>query len=72
MQALDGTDLETINSNDIRDALAGVTFDGVTGAISFDENGDAVKDTAYIKTITEESLQTSSFQFVKTQTVADL
>lgn len=72
LQALDGTDLETINSNDIRDALAGVTFDGVTGAISFDENGDAVKDTAYIKTITEESLQTFSFQFVKTQTVADL
>ena len=47
-------------------------FDGVTGAIAFDENGDAIKDTAYLKTVTEESVNTKEFQFVKTQSVADM
>ena len=72
LKALDGKGLETITSVDIRDALVNVSFDGVTGAISFDENGDAVKDTAYIKTITEESLTTKEFKFLRTQSVADL
>ncbi len=72
LEALNGTDIETINSVAIRDALVNVSFDGVTGAISFDENGDAIKDTAYIKTVTEDSLATQSFQFVRTQSVADL
>ena len=45
----------------IRDALAKVTFTGVTGAISFDQNGDAKKDMAYIKTIKD-----GKFQFLKT------
>ena len=31
-------------------ALPGVTYTGVSGAIAFDEVGDAVRDTAYIKT----------------------
>jgi branched-chain amino acid transport system substrate-binding protein len=34
----------------IKAALPGVTYDGVSGAIAFDEIGDAVRDTAYIKT----------------------
>lgn len=35
----------------IKDALKNVDYDGVTGHITFDENGDAEKDMAYIKTI---------------------
>ena len=34
----------------IKAALPGVTYEGVSGAIAFDEIGDAVRDTAYIKT----------------------
>ena len=70
LKALDGTDGE-LTSVAIRDALVGVSFDGVTGKVSFDENGDAIKDTAYIKTITDESLTTKEFKFVRTQTVAE-
>ena len=33
----------------IKAALAGVTYDGVSGHIAFDEQGDAIRDTAYIK-----------------------
>ena len=35
---------------DIKMALADVTYDGVSGSIAFDEVGDAVRDTAFIKT----------------------
>lgn len=72
LAALDGTDIEVVNSVAIRDALVNVSFDGVTGAVSFDANGDAVKDMAYIKTVTEESLASKSFQFLRTQSTADL
>jgi len=48
----------------VRDALTTLSFEGVTGAISFDENGDAKKDTAFIKEITN-----GEFKFVKTVTV---
>ena len=30
--------------------LGSVTYEGVSGAIAFDAQGDAVRDTAYIKT----------------------
>ena len=53
----------------IADALPTVTLDGVTGSISFDENGDANKDMAYIKQANNE---TGEFDFIKTQSVADL
>ncbi len=33
----------------IKAALPGVTYEGVSGAIAFDDSGDAVRDTAYIK-----------------------
>ena len=33
----------------IKAAIAGVQYNGVSGAIAFDETGDAVRDTAYIK-----------------------
>ena len=49
----------------IRDALAGLSIDAVTGALSFDANGDAVKSTAYIKQAID-----GGFQFYKVQTAA--
>lgn len=70
LKSFDGQDSE-INSVAIRDALVNVSFDGVTGHISFDENGDAIKDTAFIKTIDENSLTTKEFKFIRTQTVED-
>ena len=35
----------------IKAALAGVTYTGVSGDIAFDDIGDAIRDTAYIKHI---------------------
>lgn len=55
---------DSVKSEDIKNAISGVTYDGVTGSISFDENGDAKKDMAYIKTMTDKG-----FEFIKTQTV---
>ena len=57
------------DSKAIAAALPGVSYDGVTGSISFDENGDANKDMAYIKQANNE---TGAFDFIKTQSVADL
>jgi len=48
----------------IRDAIAVVQIDGVTGSISFDENGDAKKDMAFIKTVKD-----GAFKFLKTVTI---
>lgn len=56
-------------SQAIADALPGVAITGVTGSISFDEIGDANKDMAYIK---QANTETGAFDFVKTQTVAEL
>ena len=39
----------TTDSKAVIDALWATTYDGVSGAIAFDEVGDAVRDTAYIK-----------------------
>ena len=60
LKALDGA--EALNSVALRDALKTLSFDGVTGAISFDENGDAIKNVAYIKQIKD-----GKFNFLKTQ-----
>jgi branched-chain amino acid transport system substrate-binding protein len=54
------------NSEEVRNALAGVTVQGVTGAISFDENGDAKKNVAYIKIA-----EGGKYKFLKTVTVAE-
>ena len=59
--SLDGTEGD-ITSVAIRDAIAAVNYTGVTGSITFDENGDAQKDTAYIKEVKD-----GKFVFVKTQ-----
>ncbi|MBQ8149077.1 MAG: ABC transporter substrate-binding protein, partial [Clostridia bacterium] len=55
----------TTDAKAVNDALWAVTYDGVSGAIAFDAvNGDAVRDTAYIKTI---DTATGSWQFVAVQ-----
>lgn len=58
---LDGVegDLTSVN---LRDALVNVSHDGVTGTITFDENGDANKDAAYLKKV-----EGGKFVFVKKQ-----
>lgn len=48
----------------LRDALAVVEFDGVTGHIKFDENGDAIKNMAIIKTV-----ENGAFKYVDTVVV---
>ena len=60
---------DSVDSVAIAEALPSVVVDGVTGSISFDEIGDANKDMAYIK---KANTETVSFDFVKTQTVAEL
>lgn len=59
--------IEAAGSTDtaaIRDALKSVTVEGVTGTIRFDENGDAEKDMAFIKTV-----KNGAFQFLTTTSV---
>lgn len=55
---------DTTDPAKIRDALEAVQIDGVTGSISFDENGDAKKDMAFIKTV-----ENGEFKFLKTVSV---
>ncbi|MBR5381981.1 MAG: ABC transporter substrate-binding protein [Oscillospiraceae bacterium] len=56
-----GADLTSI---DIATALWTLTYEnGVTGTIQFDKNGDAIKDSAYIKKAGD-----GAFEFVKVQT----
>ena len=62
VEALRKVDPANVNSVAIRDALKTVSFTGVTGSISFDENGDANKDMAYIKIMSD-----GAFKFVGTQ-----
>ena len=57
--------LETAGSTDgeaIQAALVALNGDYVTGAVAFDDNGDAIKSTAYIKQAID-----SGFSFVKVQ-----
>ena len=56
------------DSTAIAEALPGVTYEGVTGSIAFDDIGDAKKDMAYIKYANPE---TGEFDFVKTQKVGE-
>ena len=62
VEAIKNADPANLTSISIRDALKTVSYNGVTGSISFDENGDAKKDTAYIKTMTG-----GKFKFLGTQ-----
>ena len=56
----------TTDSAAVMAALPGVTYDGVSGHIEFDETGDAVRTTAYVKTVFNE---TGDWQFLTEQTV---
>lgn len=58
---------DSAERDDIADIMAEVTFDGVTGAIVFGENGDAVRDQAFIK---KSNNADGTWQFVKVQTVS--
>ena len=42
---------DSVDPAAIKAALWDVEYDGVSGHIAFDETGDAIRDTAYIKTI---------------------
>ena len=56
----------SVDPADIKGALPGVSYDkGVSGAIAFDDVGDAVRDTAYIK----HSTNTGSWELETVQTV---
>lgn len=50
----------------LREALANLSVTGVTGAISFDENGDAIKNQAIVKTIKD-----GKFEYVATKVLDD-
>lgn len=41
---------DSVNKSDLMNILPSVTYEGVTGAIAFDDIGDAIRDTAFIKT----------------------
>ena len=59
LESLDGTKDE-LTSVDLRNALYDVEYEGVTGDIAFDDNGNAIRDTAYLKKI-----QNGKFLFLK-------
>lgn len=61
LAALDGKEGE-ITGEAVQAALKGISYDGVTGTVTFNENGDANKNVAYIKTVKD-----GAFSFVKTQ-----
>ncbi|MBE6714883.1 MAG: hypothetical protein E7575_06350 [Ruminococcaceae bacterium] len=56
-----------LTSIDIANALWKTEHNGVTGKISFDENGDAIKNSAYIIKALNDG---SAFDFVKVQSVS--
>ena len=56
----------TPNAADVMKALPSVTYTGVTGAISFNETGDANRDTAYVK---KANTETGAWDFVAEQGV---
>ena len=56
----------TTDSAAVMAALPGVTYDGVSGHIEFDETGDAIRSSAFVKKINNE---TGDWEFVAEQTV---
>lgn len=57
---------EAMTSLDVARALWKIDMTGVAGSIKFDSNGDAIKDSAYIK-----KAGSGKFDFVKVQTVTN-
>ena len=63
--------LKAAGSTDPADVLAvlpGVTYTGVSGEIAFDDIGDAIRDTAFVK---QANTTDNVWDFVKVQSVAD-
>lgn len=56
----------TTDSEAVKEALASVTYKGVTGEISFGENGDANRTSAFIKKCNTE---TAAWDLVREQGV---
>ena len=56
----------SVDSKAVMAALPGVTLDGVSGAIAFDETGDAIRTSAFVKKVNNE---TGDWEFVTEQTV---
>lgn len=56
----------SVDKADIKAALPSVSYTGVSGAISFDATGDAVRDTAFIK---KANTETASWDFIAAQKV---
>ena len=64
LKAAGSTDPAAVN-----EALWGVTYDGVSGHIEFDqENGDATRDAAFVK---QANTETGAWEFVSEQTVSE-
>ncbi|MEG0741237.1 MAG: ABC transporter substrate-binding protein [Clostridia bacterium] len=64
LEALKGAG--STDSKAVNEALWKISYNGVSGAIVFDEIGDAIRDTAYIKTA---NTQTGAWDFVAVQSV---
>lgn len=43
-KAIESIGAENVTNETLREAIAATTYDGVTGSMSFDENGDVIKD----------------------------
>ncbi len=56
----------SVDKADIKAALPSVSYTGVSGAISFDATGDAVRDTAFIK---KANTETAAWDFIAAQKV---
>ena len=56
----------TTDSKAVNQALWNIKYDGVSGAISFNEIGDAIRDSAYIKSV---NTQTGTWDFVAVQKI---
>ena len=56
----------TTDPKAVLEALPNVSYEGVSGLIKFDDIGDAVRDSAFIKTANTE---TGAWDFVKVQSV---
>lgn len=61
IEALKKVDGE-VTGEKVQEILKGIEFEGVTGKIAFDKNGDAAKDTAYIETFKDGAMQFVGYQ----------
>lgn len=59
---------DSVKAADIKAKLGSVTYNGVSGAIAFDAQGDAIRDTAFIKTA---DTATGNWVLEKQQTGSD-